>query len=133
MAQRYIPENPRRRISRTMPGQASNPSERTLPGGPSGGSFPNGSNLNRGNVDVSRTSGLRGGGMTGGFNKYAAGEKRYGASGRTAPNIGPTNSPEGYQERDLLARTRKAAMMRKLKSLKGGSVMQPDVLRNMPR
>lgn len=48
-------------------------------------------------------------GMTrqgGGFQGYAAGNKRYGMSGRSAPNLGPVRDRSGYQKRDALAAAR---------------------------
>lgn len=68
-------------------------------------------------------------GLNGGFNPYAAGDKRYGMSGRDAPNIGPTSSPEGYKERDRLKKVRRNYMLRKLKANQGGRYMSPDSLR----
>lgn len=53
-------------------------------------------------------------GITGGFNKYAAGAKRYGMI-RDAPNIGPVD-PQGYAERDLRMAARKRAIMKRLRS-----------------
>ena len=68
-------------------------------------------------------------GLNGGFNPYAAGEKRYGASGRDAPNIGPTSSPEGYRERDLVKRARRNYMLRMMKAKQRGRHMSPEALR----
>lgn len=61
------------------------------------------------------------------FNPYGAGRKVYG-SGRSAPNIGPTASPEGYAERDLKARARRRAMLNRLKASQRGRYMSSDYL-----
>lgn len=61
------------------------------------------------------------------FNPYGAGQKIYG-SGRSAPNIGPTSSPEGYAERDLQARARRRAMLNRLKASQRGRFMSPEYL-----
>jgi hypothetical protein len=60
---------------------------------------------------------------------YAAGNKIYGA-GRTAPNLGPVD-PTGYRERDLKYKARRAAMLRRLKAMKEGAFMSPDVGREI--
>ena len=63
-----------------------------------------------------------------GFNAFAVGDKRYGASGRLAPNIGPTSSPEGYKTRDLEAAARKAAIIRRmLSSQKSGNIAMTNL------
>ena len=46
---------------------------------------------------------------TSGFNKYAAGAKRYGPSGRSAPNVGPSDKT-GYAMRDQRIAARKRAL-----------------------
>lgn len=61
------------------------------------------------------------------FNPYGAGRKVYG-SGRSAPNIGPTSSPEGYDERDLKAKARRRAMLNRLKAAQGGRYMSQQYL-----
>lgn len=66
----------------------------------------------------------------GGFQPYAAGDKRYGASGRSAPNIGPTTNREGYAERDRQAKMRRALMLKKMKAIQGGRMMSPEYLKN---
>lgn len=43
-------------------------------------------------------SSLRGGG---GFNRFAAGDKRYGAGQAQAPNVGPVANKSGYAARDM--------------------------------
>jgi hypothetical protein len=56
---------------------------------------------------------------------YAAGDKIYGG-GRDAPNIGPVD-PTGHRERDLKYQARRTAMQRRLKAIKDGNMMSPDV------
>lgn len=68
--------------------------------------------------------------LGGGFNPYAAGDKRYGMSGRDAPNIGPTSSPEGYRERDLVKKARRNYMLRRMKANQQGRFMSPESLRH---
>lgn len=63
------------------------------------------------------------------FTPYAAGRKFYGM-GRSFPTAGKVD-PMGYKTRDLAANTRKNAVMRRLKSLQSGRIMQPDVLRSL--
>lgn len=53
-------------------------------------------------------------------NPYAAGKKRYGVSGRDAPNIGPSD-PTGYKERDAKAGARRNAVLRRLKAQQKGA------------
>jgi len=36
----------------------------------------------------------------GGFNRFAAGNKRYGAGQQSAPNVGPVTNKAGYLQRD---------------------------------
>jgi hypothetical protein len=50
-----------------------------------------------------------------GYQPYAAGNKRYGASGRPAPNLGPVGNLGGYATRDAVAAARKRATMQRLK------------------
>lgn len=61
-----------------------------------------------------------------GFNKYAAGKKRYGG-GRDAPNIGPSDKL-GYRERDANAKLQRNAMLRKMKAGQKGRFMSSDYL-----
>jgi hypothetical protein len=61
-----------------------------------------------------------------GFNPYGAGAKQYGTRG--APNVGPTNKPEAYNERDMRAKARKNAMLRRLKAQQRGKFMSSDYL-----
>ena len=67
--------------------------------------------------------------MAGQFNPYSAGRKIYGV-GRDFPTIGAVDK-SGYRMRDAQAKVRKNAVMRRLKALKSGQVMQPDVLRRL--
>jgi len=64
-----------------------------------------------------------------GFNPYAAGQKRYGASARSAPNVGPTGSPEGYDMRERKNNAKRNAMLRRMKKTQSGHHMSPDALR----
>lgn len=66
----------------------------------------------------------------GGFQPYAAGDKRYGATGRDAPNIGPTSGQQGYAERDRAARTRRNLMLKRMKAIQQGNYMDPSYLNN---
>lgn len=65
-------------------------------------------------------------GSSQGFQKYAAGSKRYGT--RFAPNIGPTNTPEGYLERDAEGIRSRNALLRRLKALREKRYMSSDAL-----
>jgi hypothetical protein len=67
---------------------------------------------------------LRGRGQN--FNPYGAGDKQYGVLG--APNVGPTSSPEGYDERDLMIRARRNALLRRLKAGQGRRYMSSEYL-----
>jgi hypothetical protein len=62
------------------------------------------------------------------FNPYGAGEKVY-EGGRSSPNLGPTANREGYNERDRMARAKRAAMLRMMKAKQTGKYMNPDALR----
>ena len=70
-------------------------------------------------------------GASAGFQKYSAGSKRYGASGRDAPNIGPVGASgaAGYAERDRLNQAKRNAMLRRLKAGQSGRYMSSDWLR----
>jgi hypothetical protein len=63
-----------------------------------------------------------------GFNPYAVGNKIYGG-GRSAPNVGPVNDKMGYKERDLQAKGRRAAVLRRMKARKSNRFMSADNLR----
>lgn len=60
------------------------------------------------------------------FNKYAAGNKVYG-SGRSNPTMGPVD-PLGYRERDGKHRSRRNAMLRRMKAKQGNRYMSSDWL-----
>lgn len=58
------------------------------------------------------------------FLPYLVGGKVYGG-GRSFPNLGPSD-PLGYRERDLKARARRAAMLRRLKAQQRREFMSAD-------
>jgi hypothetical protein len=62
------------------------------------------------------------------FQPYGAGVKRYGASGRTAPNIGPVADKQGYRERDLQTRAMRNAMLKRMKAKQSGRFMSPEFM-----
>jgi hypothetical protein len=64
------------------------------------------------------------------MNRYAAGNKRYGVSGRDAPNIGPSD-PTGYVERDAKAQASRNAVLKRLKAQQRGKFASADY--NDPR
>ena len=66
----------------------------------------------------------------GGFQPYAAGNKRYGPEGRSAPNVGPVKNRGGYAARDQKAKMRREVMLKKLKNTQGGKEMRKENLRN---
>lgn len=53
-----------------------------------------------------------------GFNKYAAGAKRYGI-GIVGPNTGMKLNKEGYRERSATQRARNAAMLKYIQGKRG--------------
>lgn len=61
------------------------------------------------------------------FSNYAAGRKKYG-SGRNAPNVGPVRNRRGYKERDAKAKSKRAAMLRRLKAGQSRRYMSSDYL-----
>lgn len=63
------------------------------------------------------------------YSPYLVGNRVYGG-GSYAPNIGPVD-PSGYRTRDLMAKARRNAMLRKLKAQVSGDYMSADYLRNM--
>ena len=67
-------------------------------------------------------------GRSQGFQKYAAGTKRYGYGARSVPNIGPTGSPEGYVQRDRMGVANRNAMLRRLQALQRKRYMSPEAL-----
>jgi hypothetical protein len=62
-----------------------------------------------------------------GFNPYAAGSKTYGAA-RSAPNIGPVDKM-GYRERDAKIKSKRQAMLKRLKAKQAGNYFSADYLR----
>lgn len=59
-----------------------------------------------------------------GFNAYAAGTKTYGMM-RSAPNIGPVDKT-GYRERDAKHKTRRNAVLRRMKKNMAGHYASAD-------
>jgi hypothetical protein len=51
----------------------------------------------------------------GGFNAYAAGKKHYG-TGRSMPTVGKIANKAGYKERDVKAKARRDALVRRMGS-----------------
>lgn len=64
-----------------------------------------------------------------GFNPYAAGDKIYG-SGRSFPTSGPVDKL-GYRERDMKAKARRNAILRRLKATQSGKHASADALRKV--
>jgi hypothetical protein len=60
------------------------------------------------------------------FNAYGAGAKQYPGG---APNTGPTDKPEAYDERDRLAKLRRNALLRRIQQGQAGNYMNKDYLR----
>lgn len=69
--------------------------------------------------------------MVASFNKYATGSKVYGL-GSTSPTMGMVD-PLGYRERDLTAKTRRSALLRRLKAAQAKKYMSSDWLGGNPR
>lgn len=67
-------------------------------------------------------------GANAGFQPYAAGNKQYGFSARSAPNVGPVSDKQGYKERDLKAKTMRNAMLRRMQAAQKGRYFSPDYL-----
>lgn len=67
----------------------------------------------------------------GGFNPYAAGDKRYGLSGTRTATQGPISPQgmQGYGQRDQKQNARKAAVLSRLQAVQSGNYMNPDYLR----
>lgn len=63
-------------------------------------------------------------GATSGFNRYAAGDKRYGG-GRSNPTMGPVDKL-GYAERDRVAASRRNAILARLKAGQQGRLMSVE-------
>lgn len=62
-----------------------------------------------------------------GFNPYAAGAKRYGG-GRSMPTVGAVDKT-GYRVRDNIAKTRRNALLRRMKASNTKNYMSSDWLR----
>lgn len=67
------------------------------------------------------------------FNRYSAGNRRYGPTARRAPNIGPTGDVAGYVERDNRARLMRNAALRKLQAFNKNSYASSDAMRPLPK
>ena len=65
----------------------------------------------------------------GGFNRYSAGRKRYGASQRRGPNTGMKLDQSGYNERDAKTRMRRQLMLERLQAQQGGKYNSSAVMR----
>ena len=63
------------------------------------------------------------------YTPYAAGAKTYGM-GRMNPTQGPVDN-QGYQERDAIARARRAAILQRMQGEQAGNYYNPAVLRGM--
>lgn len=74
---------------------------------------------------------FRSGPVTDGFMAYAAGNKSYGLTGRSAPNMGPVSDLSGYRVRDRKrqADAHRQALLRKMQSVLSGNNMSADALR----
>jgi len=68
-----------------------------------------------------------------GFNPYAAGDKRYGLSGRSNATSGPigTEGMQGYGQRDQEQNARKAAILQRMQAAQGGNYMSANYLRGI--
>lgn len=74
-------------------------------------------------------------GRRGGFNPYSAGDKRYGPSGRSAPNVGPTSAQgkAGYNKRDAEAKRLRNAMLRRMQAQQSGNYASAAAQRPLPK
>lgn len=61
------------------------------------------------------------------YNSYAAGNKRYGLSMRSAPNMGAVDKL-GYRERDAVHRLKRNALLRRMKAGAQKKYLSPDWL-----
>jgi hypothetical protein len=68
-----------------------------------------------------------------GFNPYAAGDKHYGLSGRTAATSGPVSAQgqQGYDERDTKQKARRQAVLQRMQAAQNGNYMSADYLRGV--
>lgn len=62
------------------------------------------------------------------FQPYAAGKRKYGFTGRSAPNIGPVGDKTGYISRDLEASAKRNAILARLKASKDKKFMSSAYL-----
>lgn len=67
--------------------------------------------------------------QTKGFNSYAAGDKRYGFSGRRGPNTGMALDRGGYAERDQRNAIRRNLMLKRLQAGQSGRPLSADFTR----
>lgn len=67
-----------------------------------------------------------------GFNGYAAGNKRYGLAGRSAPNVGAADKA-GYKERNNKIAAKKNAVLRRLQAEQSGKYRAPAAQRPIKR
>lgn len=61
------------------------------------------------------------------FNPYAAGKKQY-SSIFGAPNVGPVSDKSGYIDRDLAAKSKRNALLRRLRAGIKGNFMSSEFL-----
>lgn len=66
---------------------------------------------------------------TSGINPYIAGGKVYGG-GRSFPTMGPVDKL-GYRERDMKAKARRSAILRRLKATQSGKYASADSMREV--
>jgi hypothetical protein len=66
---------------------------------------------------------------TSSFNPYSAGDKVYGG-GRSFPTSGPVDKT-GYKERDLVSKSRRDAILRRLKATQSGDYASSDAMRKV--
>ena len=62
------------------------------------------------------------------FQQYGAGKKRYGLTGRSAPNIGPVGDKSGYRKRDTDAKVMRNALLARLRAGQNGNFMSKGFL-----
>lgn len=68
-----------------------------------------------------------------GFNKYAAGDKRYGIAQNRGPNTGMALDRSGYAERDMRLQARRNAMLRRMQAQQGQNYFSADAQRPIGR
>ena len=64
------------------------------------------------------------------YNSFAAGAKQYGPEGRMNPTSGPVNK-DGYQERDMVAKARRNAILQRMQAQQSGNYFSPEYLRGV--